>query len=96
MVKIPNLELQGLVNKDLETGAVLPGLTDLPDSLAGLKGRVPCDPATTAPFMLPSVDEPPARPMGSNTGAMLASGIAVPQSADGGNVTNDINDDIPF
>lgn len=97
MVKIPNLELQGLVNKDLEVAAALPGLTDLADTLAGLKGRVPCDPATTAPFMLPSIDEPPARPMGSNTGAMLASGIAVPQSAGaGGSVSNDINDDIPF
>ena len=93
MVKTPNLVLLGLVNKDVETAGTQPGLTDLSETLAALKGQVPCDPQTSAPFMLPSVE--PLVDMGSNTPQMLASGVAVPQSPKGG-ISNDLNDDIPF
>lgn len=96
MVKTLNLELQGIVNKDLQTAATLPGLTDLAETLAGLRGQVPCDPATTAPFLLPDA-QPAQKPadMGSNTAEMLQSGIAVPQKPSGG-ISNDMDDAIPF
>ena len=66
---------------------------ELEGAVASLVGRVPTDPNTQAPFLLPEPEQPKD---GTNTEAMLASGVAVPQKPAGGSVTNELNDDIPF
>ena len=93
-VKVPTLTFKGLVDPTGEA-ALNPEAPDLSGIVEPLVGRIPCDPNTQAPFLLPEA-APAARPMGTNTEAMLASGVAVPQSPGGGSVGNDMNDEIPF
>lgn len=95
-IKVPNFVFRGFIDATGDTGAAGDGADELSGAASGLVGRIPTDPNTQAPFMLPEIAAEPARPMGSNTQTMLASGIAVPQSPGGGSVSNDMNDEIPF
>jgi hypothetical protein len=71
-----------------------PDAPDLSEIVEPLVGRIPCDPQTQAPFLLPEA-APTARPMGTNTEAMLASGVSVPQKPSAG-MSDQLNDEIPF
>ena len=92
-VKVPTLTFKGLVDKTGEA-ALNPDAPDLFEIVEPLVGRIPCDPNTAAPFLLPETAAD-AKPMGTNTEAMLASGVSVPQKPSGG-MSDQLNDEIPF
>jgi len=92
-IKIPSYVFRGFVDATGEVGAAVGDASELEGAVASLVGRVPTDPNTQAPFLLPEPEQPK---LGTNTEAMLASGVAVPQKPAGGSVTNELNDDIPF
>ena len=93
-LKVPSFLLQGLVNAKGEVAADLPGVA-LGETVASLVGRVPCDPATSAPFPVPEAAAAP-RAMGRNTEAMLASGVSVPTKPATAPLPGELNDEIPF